>query len=310
MTRSSPAVDNNPPPNVRARFLANRVVGKSYIFPNLVPARTATWTLTLAGREECAPDYFNYRNSYPFYVVEYVAEGRGTVQIGRGRRHIICPGSVFTYAPDMKCQIRTDPEAPLIKFFFALSGTKVTDRLREARLPPGTVRRFRAPAEVLSIAYDVIHEGQRPGAHAAEICLKLVEILLLKTADSVASRGNMAARDERARANFLRCRALIDTHAADFKTLEDVAEAAHLDSASICRLFQRFEGTSPYQYLLRRKMNLAAEFLIDTGGLVKNAAESVGFADPYHFARCFKAIHGVPPSEVRQFRPRAAPPRH
>jgi AraC-like DNA-binding protein len=70
--------------------------------------------------------------------------------------------------------------------------------------------------------------------------------------------------------------------------------------SSVCRLFRRFQGTSPYQYLLRRKMNLAAEFLIDQGGLVKEAALKVGFADPFHFSRCFKTVHGVAPSELQR----------
>lgn len=294
---------DNPPADVRARLLAARVTGSRYIFPALVPPRGAKWMLTLAGREQCAPDYFVNRDRYPFHVVEYVAEGRGTVRLGRGREHRIGPGSIFAYAPEMKCQIRTDPKAPLVKFFFALAGTEVADHLAEARLPPGSVRRYAAPAEVLTIAEDVIHEGLRHGEHAAAICLRFVEILLLKAADS---NSGAVAGNERARENFLRCRALIEAHAARFKTLEEIAAAAHMDSASICRLFRRFQGTSPYQFLLRRKMAAAAEFLIESGGLVKEAAEQVGFADPYHFARCFKMIHGVPPSDVRRFRTKLA----
>ena len=49
-------------------------------------------------------------------------------------------------------------------------------------------------------------------------------------------------------------------------------------------------------------MILAAEFLFETGGLVKEAAQRVGFSDPYHFSRCFKMVHGVSPSLLRGFR--------
>ena len=42
-------------------------------------------------------------------------------------------------------------------------------------------------------------------------------------------------------------------------------------------------------------MNLAAAFLVKGEGLVKEAAQRVGFTDPYHFSRCFKAVHGVAP---------------
>ena len=75
-----------------------------------------------------------------------------------------------------------------------------------------------------------------------------------------------------------------------------------MEASSVCRWFRRYQGTSPYQYLLRRKMNLAAEHLVENGGLVKEAAQRIGFADPYHFSRAFKAIHGVAPRALLRYR--------
>jgi AraC-like DNA-binding protein len=31
---------------------------------------------------------------------------------------------------------------------------------------------------------------------------------------------------------------------------------------------------------------------------VKEAAQRVGFSDPYHFSRCFRSVHGIPPSRL------------
>jgi AraC-like DNA-binding protein len=130
----------------------------------------------------------------------------------------------------------------------------------------------------------------------------LLELLVLKLSVAAEKGGNPG---DAGRESFLRCKALIDARTEDFGSLQDIAKAAGLDVSSVCRLFRRFQGTSPYQYLLRRKMNLAAEFLIDQGALVKEAALRVGFADPFHFSRCFKSMHGVAPSELqRQVRER------
>ena len=292
--------DRLPPPAVRARLLATRVTGSRYVFLNLAPARHTTWALAFAGREECAPDYFVDRPTYPFHVFEYVAAGRGTVRFGKGREQKIGPGSIYAYAPNLRCCMKTDPADPLVKFFFVLAGRDAGAHLAAAGLTGGTVRRFNVPAEVLTIAEDIIHEGQRHAANAAAICLKLVELLLLKAAD--ATTGQPTSGDARARENFLRCRALIEAQAETLGSLDEIAQAVGLEPQSVCRLFRRFQRTSPYQFLLRRKMALAAEFLVESGGLVKEAAERVGFADPYHFARCFKAVHGVSPSEVRLYR--------
>jgi AraC-like DNA-binding protein len=46
-------------------------------------------------------------------------------------------------------------------------------------------------------------------------------------------------------------------------------------------------------------MNLAAEFLLASDCLVKEAAARVGFSDADHFSRVFRAVHGVPPRRLR-----------
>ena len=50
------------------------------------------------------------------------------------------------------------------------------------------------------------------------------------------------------------------------------------------------------------ELGKAAEFLVEKGGMVKEAALLVGFTDPYHFSRCFKAVHGVPPRNLQKHR--------
>lgn len=298
-----PSDSESPPAEFRRRLLSRQVAGARYVFLDLAPGPGTGWSLALAGREVCATDYLVDRTGYPFHVVECVAAGRGSIRLGRGQTQPIGPGSVYAYTSSMPCWIRTDPSAPLVKYFFALAGREAPSRLSRAGLAPGLVRRLDAPAQVLGIAEDVIREGQRHRSRTQAICLKLLELFLLKVADI--AEGSRE-RGERSRQNFLRCKAYIEAHADEPATLRNLAAALGLDPSSICRLFRRFEGSSPYRFLLQRKMALAAEYLVDTGGLVKEAAFRVGFSDPYHFARCFKAVHGIPPSKMLQYRPKMA----
>lgn len=280
----------------RKDLLSPKVLGSRYFFIDLNP-ETKTCSLALGGRESCAPDYLVDRSRYAYFVLEYVAEGRGEAILD-GVRNELGPGSLFSYAPETRCVLRTEAAAPLQKFFFALQGKGTRARLKRAGMEPGTVRTLAAHAEIRSLSEDLVREGARSGPYTPEICAALFEVLLLKIADSGtwAGHGSPIARE-----NFLRCKALVDANAERLSTLEELARLAGMDVSSICRLFRRFQGASPYQYLLRRKMNLAAEHLVDSGCLVKEAAQKVGFADPFHFARCFRAVHGVPPSAVRGF---------
>lgn len=285
-------------PAPAAGLLSTRIAGSRYVFPQLAPVRGARWTLALAGREECRPDYVVDRAEYPFHVLEFVVAGRGRVRIGDGRLQRVEAGSVFACPASAPAYIVTDAEAPLVKFFFALHGADVGARLKEAGIPFGSVRHIGAMPEAVATAEELVREGQRHHPAAPAICLKLLEIFLLRF--QAAAAGRNAGGDDRARATFLRCKALIDERAESLQTLEHIAAEVHLAPATICRLFRRFQGVSPYQYLTRRKMTLAAQLLLEQGALVKEAAARVGFSDPYHFSRCFRGVHGVPPATLRK----------
>jgi AraC-like DNA-binding protein len=223
-----------------------------------------------------------------------VKAGTGEVRLD-GVRHPLHSGVVFSYGPNTRYEIAAAPGAEMVKYFLAVGGSGVAGRLRAAGIPIGQPRELAAHAEVTTVFEDLVREGQRSGGLAPRICGTLLELLLLKIQDSATLA---ATRSDPARAAFLRCKALVDAEAERLSGLEEIAKWAGVEASSVCRWFRRYQGTSPYQYLVRRKMNLAAEFLIESGGLVKEAAQRVGFADPFHFSRAFKAVHGVPPSRL------------
>ena len=79
-------------------------------------------------------------------------------------------------------------------------------------------------------------------------------------------------------------------------TLGQLAAACHIDPAYLCRLFRKFHQPSPYQLLLRRKINAAAERLLLPGASVKATAADLRFSDAFHFSRVFKKQMGLSPS--------------
>jgi AraC family transcriptional regulator len=281
-----------------SNLLSHQVSGARYFFLNLAPVARQPLTLVMGGREHCNPDYVILRPGFPFYVLEYVVAGHGTVQLDEQTQELR-PGVAFAYAPSTRCEIHTDPHDPMVKYFLSFAGRDADARLRRGGVPPGEARLLAAPAEVTSVLEDLVREGQRSGPLASKICATLFELLLLKIEDNATLAPHAS---EPAREAFLRCKALIDAEAERLDTLEQIAHAAGVEASSVCRWFRRYQGTSPYQYLLRRKMNLAAEHLVENGGLVKEAAQRVGFADPYHFSRAFKAVHGVPPRSLLRYR--------
>ncbi|MEO0055667.1 MAG: hypothetical protein RLZZ50_1614 [Verrucomicrobiota bacterium] len=303
MEDSDQSMDNldQASPRENAGLLAAQIAESRTFFLQLAGPWRERVTVALGGWELCRADYRVARDRYPYVVLELVAGGRGRVILD-GSEHRLEAGVCFASGPRTACQIDTEADAPLEKFFFALAGPGVARALSQAGLLHGRTRKVAALGELRELAEDITREGRRHGAAAAAICARLAEVLLLKIGEEPARAASLAEGAEGARENFERCRALIDQHAAEWRGLGDIAAAARMDGSSVCRLFRRFLGVSPHQYLRRRKMALAAAYLLERGGRVQDAAARVGMEDPFHFSRAFKAVHGVPPSALRSAR--------
>ncbi len=280
-----------------ASLLASQVAeSRTFILQLAGPWREKV-SVVLGGWERCRSDYMMERAGYPYMVLELVVGGVGRVTLD-GVTHRLEAGVCFAAGARTACRIETDAGAPLEKFFFALAGAGARRALTQAGLSHGRARRLAALGELRELAEDITRDGRRHGAAAPAVCARLAEVLLLKIGEEPARAASLGAAGDGARTNFERCRALIDRHAAEWQGLADIAAATGLDASSVCRLFRRFLGVSPHQYLRRRKMAIAAGWLIERGGRVQDAAARVGMDDAFHFSRAFRAVHGVPPSAL------------
>jgi len=286
-----------------ASLLSKQVSDARYFFLNLAPRKSARLELVMGGFEHCNPDYFVARSRFPYSSIEYVVSGRGVAVTGH-RRHELGPGVIFAYGPHTPHEIRTTASDVLVKYFVSLAGAEVAERLRRCKIASGEARVLTPHTEIAGAFENLLREGGRSGPRRPALCAALLDFLLLKIEDT----ASLAAHpNERAREAFLRCKAYIDAETENLRTLKEIARAVGAEASSVCRWFRRYQGVSPYQYLLRRRMDLAAERLVEHGGLVKEVAERLGFADPFHFSHQFKAVHGIPPSELLRHN-RARPP--
>ncbi len=282
------------PPATRSQpdFFSFQVTEAQRFHLDLRPRRGVRLAVVCGGCERCAPDYQISRGDFPFLSLEYVAQGAGQLRLGR-RQHALVPGTLFSYGPGIAQTIRNDPRCCLVKYFVDFVGTEAERLLRAGPLGVGGVRQTAAPSEVLAIFEELIRSGARTSPYTPALCAAVLEQLLLKVCETAIPAG---AADTRAFASYQRCRQYIQAHHLRLRTLEQLARECHVDAAYLCRLFKRFDHYSPYQYLLRLKMQAAAERLQAADRLVKEIADDMGFADAFHFSRCFKSVFGVAPT--------------
>jgi AraC-like DNA-binding protein len=279
-------------------FFSTRVSKARRFYLDMNPAKSRALAVVCGGCEQCTPDYAVTRETFHFYSIEYIARGRGTVKL-RGREQPLLPGRLFSYGPGVRHEIVADPAEPMVKYFVDFAGTKARRLLGKCGLTPGQATQVFPPDELRAVFDELIASGLKGSPHSDELCVKLLECLALKIA---AGRAPMAEAESLAFATYQQCREHVRQHFMRLKNLQQIAAECHVNGAYLCRLFRRFDHQSPYQFLLRLKMNEAAELLRQPGTLVKQAAELAGFGDPFHFSRAFKSVLGVSPDIFRRLR--------
>lgn len=82
-------------------------------------------------------------------------------------------------------------------------------------------------------------------------------------------------------------------------TVETLAERARMSGEQLRRLCQREVARSPMRHVTYLRMRHAASLLASGFYTVQDAAETVGYDNPYAFSTAFKRCLGVPPSTYR-----------
>lgn len=89
------------------------------------------------------------------------------------------------------------------------------------------------------------------------------------------------------------CRLLADRYErrVDIRTL---ADELGMTEFQLIRAFRRQRGTTPYEYLVRFRVDMARKRLAE-GVAIADAALSCGFSDQSHLTRIFKRHVGLTP---------------
>ncbi|MEY2930357.1 MAG: hypothetical protein RL033_1106 [Pseudomonadota bacterium] len=92
----------------------------------------------------------------------------------------------------------------------------------------------------------------------------------------------------------------VEAHLDGDIRLADLAGLASYSSDHFSRLFKRSFGESPYQYVLRRRVERAKALLRDASLSLADIASACGFATQAHLTNVFKLRTGVTPGAYRR----------
>jgi len=277
-------------------FIVRQIVDYRYFFLNLTAPPEGELTVVCGGWTHCAPDYRVDRGDFEFYGLECIVQGKGMLRMGDVETPLL-PGSVFAYRPFTPHSIRTDPDDPMVQYFIDFTGKGAERIIGPNVLGKNSATFIHDAQPVFDLCEEMVETGIRGGVMAPRLSVGLLEMLSLRIEEK--SHDDAPARG-RARQSFERCRDILRQQFRTLQSINELATLTQLDPAYLTRLFVRFTRESPHDILIRLKMTEAAGYLAGQPCTVKEAAASVGYADPYYFSRVFKKHYGMPPAQFRR----------
>ena len=237
----------------------------------------------------------NIDHRFPYYVIVYVLQGKGTY-IDRHRQHYpLYPGCFFQRIPDELHSNLIEPRSCWKECFIDL-GREIFTAYRTMRIIRDDFRVGFMPS-ILLLAERLWELQQRlRAADEYELQRLLPEVLAMVTETHQQQWHN--DRTAMRRMLELACCRL----GQDLGQRFDLAEFCRRQGwgyESFRKKFKEEMGISPGQYRIRRRLDVACEMLNQQDLSIGEIAFRLGYRSQYEFSSQFKEYTGIPPLRFR-----------
>lgn len=155
---------------------------------------------------------------------------------------------------------------------------------------------FGSAARLSELVHGAASDLTEMASHAIADALGLHLLARYGRREPAAARRSLSASDRARLADAIRSE--LDTR----HSLDSLAALAGMDARRFTGAFREAFGLSPWQYVLRARLDAAARMLRSGNEPVTEIALATGFATPSHFATAFARRFGVAPSRWRASR--------
>lgn len=256
---------------------------------------SAPFEVLMCGTSYCDGGYRIRRHCSELCCIEYVIRGTGEVQID----DTVCypsGGDVYILPMDKRHDYRSSANDPWEKVWFNVSGRLASQLLKSY----GLQNVYHVPDLPIRPLFDEFLETAKriKQSQPLQPCFDECTVVFLKIVQAIAAHvGAIAPTTEETVAERLKAR--LDA-VSDFSlSFDEMLRDIPFTKSHLIRLFRADFGVTPYEYLLRRKLEYARLLLENTSMSIGEISERLSFSSPHYFSSFFARRVGMSPKEYR-----------
>ena len=246
--------------------------------------------ISLSGTSYCDASYLIERKSSPNAVIEYVVDGEGWVEF-QGKTYHLERDMIYFLPAGEDQKYWADSENPFVKIFMDVRGDLVATLTEAYRLSSKYIFDGKGLKSLFERIQTLLHSGAGDDEVQSALQGTFVEIL------SALSRTQSESHHSE---EALKIKRYLDSNTHKIVSTKELATEIFRSPDYCQKLFLREFGTTPYEYQLKNKMNIAKTLLASTTMSVGEISESLGYSDQHHFSNLFKSKCGMPPLAWRK----------
>lgn len=248
--------------------------------------------IEMAGISYCDGTYRISRNNSPIFVFEYILDGQGTVITEQSQFHPV-KGDVYILHQNSTHTYYSDKKYPWTKIWFNAKGPLIGHLLDAYKL--SSINYLKSTD--FQPLFDNMLEIAKSTGESAETLFMKASLVFHQLAQAIFAKVNGTTPDNNTEA--LKIKQYLDRHIEDTVSLKELSNLVYLSPAQVIRIFKKEYNSTPYDYLLNKKIEAAKLLLTNTNLMIKQISTKLNFADEHYFSNYFKNKTGATPLNYR-----------
>jgi len=244
------------------------------------------------GLVRCEPEWYWSPSQFIDFDLWIVLDGSGSIHINQ-TEYAVTTGFTICFPPgEWNVHAHHDVKQPLQVFYchFKLETANGFNYLSDVPEPkPTSVQINPLLLGTLRELADPLNTNQSP-----MIQENLLWQILLRSEQT--EQFSDSSPEERVRVLIRE----ITENPVLIRNIDQLARQSSMSTGHFRRIFRRFTGYSPVQFILKRRIERAMYYLKTTHLTIQRIAAIVGYTDVYFFSRQFKEQTGLSPSAYRK----------